>query len=188
MNAETVHHIVLAALGVLSLTTTSVEATVIYTPCWDDVDSGKAVLIPFKKEDYHQSYTPMDCIFVTATGRLFVYRPGAPERRRVYVVQEFRPDGWFNELPASRWWNEKIIVEPLPSPVAPEGIAAEDDGSVVYVASASPRSVLLFDRDRETGMLRFHKLREFGSETERDKFLSAKRLERIDQPRDRPRR
>jgi hypothetical protein len=176
MNSETVRHSVLAALGALSLTATSVEATVIYMPCWDDVASGKAVLIPYKKQDY-QSYTPMDCIFVTATGRFFVYRPGVPEKRNVYVVQEFRPDGRFSELPASRWWNEKVTVEPLPSPVVPEGMAAGDDGAVVYVASAAPRSVLLFDRDKETGLLSFRELRELGSQAEREEFLRKKRLE-----------
>jgi hypothetical protein len=145
------------------------------TPCWSDVDSGKAVLIPYKKEAY-ESVTPMDCIFVTATGRLVVYRPRA-DVRRVYVVQEFRQDGRFSELPASRWWNERITVEPLPSPVAPEVMAAGDDGAVVYVASAAPRSVLIFDRDKETGLLRFRELRELSSETERGEFLRKKRLE-----------
>lgn len=58
-----------------------------------------------------------------------------------------------------------------------ERLTADEDGAVVYATSASPRSVLVFDRDRETGLLTFRALREFSSETDRDDFVGRKREE-----------
>ena len=48
------------------------EGDAVYTPCWDDIDSGTAVLVMYRR-GLDQAYLP-DCMQLTADGRIFVSR------------------------------------------------------------------------------------------------------------------
>jgi len=117
-----------------------------------------------------ESQGTYDCVSVAKDGSVLVYRYIAP-LRRMRMVQMLVPPG--HEPPA--WtgdWVRSGRVDVLWANAAAVGVAAGNGGKRLYVAAASPKELLVFDRDPDTGWLSLQDVSGFSSEAARTEYLA----------------
>jgi hypothetical protein len=127
-----------------------------------EVAAGRAVLIEYGRGPNGDG--KIDSVTFTGSGLLFVGR-FVPAQRRFTHLQTLAGAG-AAETPLPNSIR-------LPIALANTGIAAADDGKVVYVQAAAPAQVAVFDRNVDTGLLTYRGLRSFASDVERGEFLKA---------------
>jgi hypothetical protein len=110
-----------------------------------------------------------DCLTLTNGDGIVIYRH-IPSLRHLFKVQLLQSAG--GKVPeGGRWYKDSRHVDPLPRPIVSAGIGVGDDGRTVYVTAAVSTELVVFDRDPETGLLSFHNVRSFSTESARSEFL-----------------
>lgn len=169
----------LVGLVVLATFEPGEDVTLKYCPGSDEVEPGTAIQV---RAPATAGEPPLfDCVYVTPDAALEIYRPQLALRRVCFVQRLTRTVPSHPTPPPRprRWCGEPQGGE-MPTSMSPEGIAADVSGRHVYVTAVSPRSMVVFDRNQQTGVLTFETSRDFSTRLERDDFLRARRRELIE--------